>query len=185
MCVAPDRTDRNSQFLSEYIIESVENLERLSNEEAPPMKLEDICNMRDAFYIAAGDDADIRKSAAVMEKAFNDGRGDLNQWDPKVLELIDDSFVKHYMKGASPQTCLFFPDKTGNKGRFRKYCDDVDQILRTNAGGAPKYAREYFAYYTTWPMRGYKFPVPLGTATTIVALEEICRTVGLGLVEVS
>ena len=148
------------------------------------MTLEEICDKRDAMYRVNGDDASIREEMAKMERAFHSGRGDLGQWDPSVLNEIDECFLKNYTKDNKLDTCLFFPESKGNLAKFRSYCDEVDQILRTNEGGAPKYAREYFAYYTIWQMRGFKFPVPLGTATTIESLEMVCTNVSLGLTEV-
>ena len=148
------------------------------------MDLEEICNNREA-YLSNGNDADLRNKLAEMEKVFHSGRGDLGQWDPSMLNEIDECFLKNYTKDNKLDTCLFFPESKGNLAKFRSYCDGVDQILRTKEGGVPKYAREYFAYYTIWQMRGFKFPVPLGTATTIESLEMICTNVSLGLVEVS
>ena len=133
-----------------------------------------------------GANADLRKDMKEMDKLFRQGRGDLREWSPEVLDMIDKMFLKNYAhKDYGFQMELFFPDSQDNYTRFRQYCDGVDQILRENASGAPPYAREYFAYYSIWEMRGYRFPVPLGTASVIAAVDAIAANVRKGLVEVS
>src|SRR5882762_5722028 len=114
-------------------------------------------------FMTANEDEKValRAELAEMEKAFQ-GRGDLGKWTPEVLKKIDEIFVKHYKIGEEVSPMLFFPDCGENYNKFLEYCDEVDQVLRLNASGAPPYAREYFAYYSIWQMRGFRFPVPLG-----------------------
>jgi hypothetical protein len=125
-----------------------------------------------------------REELKVMEKAFI-GRGNLENWSAEVLGKIDECFVKRYMNGDMPISTFFFPgNENGSYDLFLQYCGDVDQVLRLNESGAPPYAREYFAYYTIWQMRGFSFPVPLGTASVVEALHTIASLVPLGFTEV-
>lgn len=174
------------QFIAEFIIESVQNLERICNEKAPPMDLKAINKNRADFTSATGNDealARLRGDMKGMEDAFCE-RGDLEKWHPDLLEMIDKCFVNHYMHKGDPVPSLFFPDSKDNEIRFLRYCDGVDQALRLNASIAPKYAREYFSYYATWQLRGYGFPVPLGTATAVEALHALATRVSRGFTEV-
>ena len=188
-CSASRSADRDGQFLAEHIVESVENLERMCNEEAPPMTLAEINEKREAFYVSGWNPAEIgrlREEMKDMEKTFRLGRGDLKQWEPEVLAKIDESFKAVYQsKGESFDISLYFPDCRDSVEKFQRYCDKVDQILRENPSGCPPYAREYFAYYSIWEMRGYRFPVPLGTATAIEALDATAANCENGFIEVS
>lgn len=175
------------QFISEFLIESVEVLEKLANPNEPPLTLEEIKSARNEFRETQMDPSVLRSSLAKMEEAF-DTFGDLKEWDYRdceVLGKIDDCFVKHYMKKGEPATFLFSPNSAKNATAFAKYCDDVDLVLRQNSDKAPKYAREYFAYYSIWEMRGYGFPIPLGTRSVIECLDKILREAQKGFIEVS
>jgi hypothetical protein len=158
-------------------------LERISNETAPPMNLKAIKDKQPEFYDVK-DDTALRAEMKGMEAAF-EGRGNLENWSADVLEMIDDCFKKHYMVGENPSPSLFFPKSDENVDKFQEYCDDVDQVLRMNPKDAPRYAREYFAYYSIWQMRDFRFPVPLGTATAVEVLHNMVSRVRTGFTEVS
>ena len=158
-------------------------LERISNDSAPPMSLKAIKEKQLEFYVVE-DDTSLRSEMKGMEEAFS-GRGNLENWSADVLQKIDECFKKHYMISDNPSPSLFFPNSDENVGKFQEYCDDVDQILRMNPKEAPRYAREYFAYYSIWQMRGFRFPVPLGTATAVEVLHNMACRVRAGFIEVS
>jgi hypothetical protein len=170
--------------VSEFLTESVEVLERLANATEPPMELAAIKGKRHEFKEVKEVKEPLLETMAEMEKAFQ-GFGQLDDWDFEVLMEIDKCFVESYMENDEPAPYLFIPDNMENLNAFTKYCDDVDQVLRTNSDKVPKYAREYFAYYTIWEMRGYGFPVPLGTRSVVLCLDKILGTVPRGLTEVS
>ena len=164
-------------------MESLEILERIANPQEPPLQMEDIEKKRDEVLQAGDNLAPLKNGLDGMEKAFK-GRGDLTDWSYELLGLIDDCFVKHYMDDGEPVNSLFTPDCPDNFNRFAKYCCDVDEVLRTSAD-APTYCREYFTFYSIWQLRGYGFPVPLGTASVVDCLHKICSKLRNGFVEVS
>ena len=176
---------RRAQFISEFLIESVEFLERIANEKEPPMQLSEIEAKREEMYDEDPEkQKEVRAEFKEMEKAFC-GRGNLENWSAEVLEKIDECFVNRYKDGDMPISTLFFPgNENDSYDVFLQYCGDVDQVLRLNGSGAPKYAREYFAYYCVWQMRGFSFPVPLGTASVVEVLHDMARLVPLGFSEV-
>jgi hypothetical protein len=143
-----------------------------------------IAEKRAAFLDSGGNDADPRASLAGMEMAFQ-GRGDLQSWNPEVLNEIDGCFLDTYMAGDEINTSLFFPESADNYSLFRKYCNMVDRVLCRRANEVPDHAREYFAFYSIWQMRGYTFPVPLGTKSVVYALHKTAEMVKPGFVEVS
>lgn len=181
--VAP--TNVRLKFISEFMIESVEFLERMCNEKEPPMSLDDITTARLEFIVADGDDEGLRKRMKPMKLAFKE-RGDLSSWSPEVLKKIDDCFVKHYYMADNKLSPYFlFPDDPDSNNHFLLYCDDVDLILRTNEDNVPSFAREWFAYYSIYQMQDFAFPVPLGTASVVHALDTLLKVVRKGFVEVS
>jgi hypothetical protein len=161
----------------------VEVLEKLANTTEPPLDLEAIKSKREEFG-SAQDREPLCESLGEMEAAFNNF-GDLGKWDYEVLGDIDDCFVAHYMKNGDPEPYLFSPDSTQNLEAFVKYCDDVEVVLRKNSDKVPIYAQEYFAYYSIWEMRGYGFPIPLGTQSVVQCLDKILEKVKKGFIEVS
>jgi len=94
------------------------------------------------------------------------------------------SSLNYLNEDGDPIPCLFFPHNVDNLNRFMGYCNDVDLALRTHSQSAPPYAREYFMYYTIWQMRGWRFPVPLGTASVVGALEKMTTKLSRGFSEV-
>lgn len=173
-----------AQFISEFITESVEILEKLANPSAPPLSKEDI--ERRGAQLMGGGTTDVGAMQALtgMEDAFRQ-RGDLHGWSDEIMARIDKCFTKNYHTSGSICETLFFPDNADNQNRFTQYCSDVDQVLRANERLAPKYAREYFAYYAIWKRRGYAFPMPLGTASVIEALNTLMLRYQDGIREVS
>jgi hypothetical protein len=119
-----------------------------------------------------------------MEDAFN-VRGDLSSWSPEVLDAIDACFTANYLESnGDPSPFLFFPDNVNNLNQFTAYCTAVDHALRSHANSAPKHACEYFAYYSVWQMRNFRFPVPLGTKSVVGALNGIATSLRNGFIEV-
>jgi hypothetical protein len=173
------------QFISEFIVDSVEHLERIANPSKPPLDFSAIEAKKNRFEAQSGDMDELRKSLEGMEDAFRKP-GDLSSWTPQLLEAIDDCFVKNYMDDDGEAVpSLFFPDSTDNMNRFMTYRTDVDLAIRTHSETAPQFAREYFAYYCIWQMRGWPFPVPLGTASVVGALNKMTKTIKKGFSEVS
>ena len=173
------------QFVAEFIVESVDYLERIANAEPPPLEFDEIERIKFSFDAPNADKAAIRESLQEMEVTFRQP-GDLSSWTPELLDNIDDCFVNNYLdKNGDPVPCLFFPDNPDNLNTFRTYCSDVDDVLRLHTESAPTYAREYFSYYTIWQMRGWSFPVPLGTASVVGVLNKMAMQVREGFSEVS
>jgi hypothetical protein len=170
--------------MAEYIIESIDTLERLANAEKPPLKLEEIQRLPSKFTEEGADVEGLRESLGKMEEAF-ETRGDVKRWSPEVLDEIDDCFRDAYMRGSDVSPHLFFPRSVENINAFRGYREAVDLVLRRRKSDVPPHAREYFAYYCVWQMRGHEFPMPLGTKTAVFALHTICDMVEPGFVEVS
>ena len=133
---------------------------------------------------AEGDRAAIDEKLATMEKAFEE-RGDPRAWDPTILEQIDECFKKNFFHSGTAVDSLFFPEDADNINRFARYCTDVKIILRDNYKAVPRHAQTYFAYSMLWRQRGYKFPMPLGTATVIQEVHNFATKYRLGLAEVS
>ena len=174
------------QFVSEFIIESVEYLERIANEVEPPLSIDQIEDKKYLFDASMDSDwKDLKDGLVGMERAFKK-TGDLSRWSAELLDEIDAAFVKHYLDDdGEPIQTLFFPGETQNLNNFAAYCKDVEQALRKHASSGPPHARAYFVYYSIWQMRGWKFPVPLGTASVVGALNKILKRVKNGFAEVS
>jgi hypothetical protein len=120
-----------------------------------------------------------------MEDAFAKA-GDLSSWTPNLLDEIDRCFEKNYLsQGGEPVPYLFFPRSADNLNKFMTYCSEVDEVLRKHSQESPPWAREYFAYYSIWQMRGWGFPVPLGTKSVVGVLDLMVSTVKKGFSEVS
>jgi hypothetical protein len=176
----------NGQFLSQFIIDSIEMLERIANPEEPPLEFSEISSRHDEVEYAEPEErAEVLSSLDDMEKVFMRGRGSLEQWTPEVLEAIDKCFRTLFMSGEEPVAHLFFPYDDRGIELFNEYCDAVDGVLQANADKIPPYAREYFAYFTIWEKRDYAFPVPLGTASVIECLHKMASRVCKGMIEVS
>jgi hypothetical protein len=178
-------TDSGTQILAEFLMDSIAVLEHLANESKPPMKLEDIEYKRSQFVLADSEAVTsvLEQSLAPMKSVFQ-GRGDVTQWDCDVLAKVDECFTKHYHKAGVLAKTLFFPNNADNQNRFIGYCGDVDEVLRAAGSNAPKYAREYFAYYSIWQLQGLRFPMPLGTASVIGGLDSLLTKYRQGLSEV-
>lgn len=166
------------------MVESVEYLERIANVEAPPLNFAAIEEKKSEIQRQGGVTDAVRMSLKEMEDAFRKP-GDLSYWTAELLEEIDQAFVKNYVVDNQPVPSLFFPDSTDNLKLFMKYCREVDNVLRKHSETAPPYAREYFLYYSIWQMRGFKFPMPLGTASVVEVLNKMLTKVKRGFAEVS
>lgn len=172
------------QFISEFIVESVEYLERIANPNPPPLDIGAIEKMKTLFD-TDGDMDVFRPSLKAMEDAFCQP-GDLSLWTQDLLDEIDQCFVKNYVgEDEQPVPSLFFPDSPDNMNRFIAYCSDVDVVFRRNSETAPRYAREYFMFYSIWQLRPWGFPMPLGTASVVGVLNAMTKTVEIGFSEVS
>lgn len=120
-----------------------------------------------------------------MQLAFKE-RGDLQTWSPTVLDDIDNCFLKIYKPDGQLSPYLFFPDNFENKKLFTQYCTEVENVLRhAKPEKAPPHARAWFVYFSIYNMQDYKFPMPLGTASVVQAVNDLLMGVQLGFVEVS
>lgn len=164
-------------------MESIEMLERLANPEKPPLSIGELEKIREAFMDPTSDKKELRSKLEGMADAFR-GRGDLSEWHFEMLDAIDGCFIEHYMPNGEISTALFMPDSPANTDAFGAYCEAVDQKLRGKVFQRPKYAREYFAYFSIWEMQGYSFPVPLGTKSVVQAVNMLSSEFNPGFVEV-
>ncbi|KAI0261575.1 hypothetical protein BGY98DRAFT_1104417, partial [Russula aff. rugulosa BPL654] len=184
--ILKDMVDVYGTFISKFIVQSVEYLERIANEREPPLKYAEVEKIKEAFLdLEKEDDAtELQESLKGMEKAF-EKTGDLSSWSPELMHDIDQAFVKSYMdENGEAAAHLFFPDSAKNINAFAAYCTNVDKALRKHAKTAPPYAHEYFIYYSIWQMRGWRFPVPLGTASVVGVLNKMLKQVKNGFSEV-
>ena len=165
------------------MLESIEMLERLANPEEPPLSLGELERIRLAFMKPSSDKGDLREKLQGMAIAFQ-GRGDLSEWPFEILDAIDECFVNQYMKNGEISTSLFVVDSAANTNNFIAYCDAVDQRLRNSGFDRPRYACEYFAYFSIWQVHGYTFPVPLGTQSVMRSLEMVSNKFETGFIEV-
>ena len=174
------------QFLSQFIVDSIEMLERIASPDAPPLELSQIMTKRDEVEYAESDEREgVLSSLDEMERVFMRGRGNLEQWTPEVLDAIDKCFKKFFMSGDEPIAELFFPYDDKGIALFNEYCEAVDGVLQAHEGKIPPHARAYFTYFTIWEKRDYTFPVPLGTASVIDCLHKMASRVRKGMIEVS
>lgn len=174
------------KFISEALVENVEILERIANTQEPPLALSEIEKMRDDLVSNASKEAKYADELKKMDSAFR-GRGELSVWKNEVLNGIDKIFVACYTYEGTQQIAdsLFFPNSADNKSRFHRYYIQVDEFLRQRHDEVPMYCREYFAYYTIWHKMDYKFPMPLGTSSVIMALHNTAEKYKEGICEVS
>jgi hypothetical protein len=164
-------------------------LERMANPVPPTMPVDQTIQLRNdlgcgPFPGLSGD----AQPMLDMKNDFGSGHGDLETWKPEVLAAIDKCFVDNFMEDDQPVPCLFSPlpaSAEDNYARFKTYCDAVDKVLIDNPKKAPKYAREYFAIYTIWHIHGWRFPVPIITASVVECLHKIASKVRVGMIEVS
>ncbi len=163
----------------------MEYLERIANADEPPLPFSAIESIKSEFDAPDSDQAALRSKLQGMEVSFR-SRGDLSSWTPELLDEIDACFVKNYIgEDGEAVPCLFFPDSPDNLNLYISYCSGVDHALRTHFESAPRYARAYFSYYSVWQMRGFKFPVPLGTKSVVDALNKMAKKLTKGFSEVS
>ena len=170
--------------MADYMMESIEILERLANPQKPPLSLGELQKIQRAFVDPSSDKEELRRKLEGMAEAFQ-GRGDVSEWQYEILDAIDECFVDQYMKNDEILRSLFVPNDAANLNQFGAYCDAVDQQLRIKEKGRPRYAREYFAYFSIWQVQGYAFPVPLGTQSVVRAVNLLAKEFRLGLSEVS
>lgn len=165
-------------------MDSVDTIERVANTEPPPLKAKDILDLRDRLSMYPAEKQEITKKLSGMATAFK-GRSPLSTWDEVLLEKIDRCFVANFYDAGGPCASLYFPDSADYINRFTKYCSDVDLVFLNNANISPPYAREYFAYAMMWNIHGLKFPMPLGTASAVAAVDALATKYRKGLSEVS
>lgn len=173
-----------AQFIAEFIIESIEYLERIATSEAPPLSLTAIELIKNEFDASDNDIVALRGKLQGMEDAFRK-KGNLSSWTPELLDKIDECFVKNYVgEDGDAVPCLFFPDSVDNLNLYVSYCSDVDRALRIHSESAPQYAREYFSYFTIWQLQGFRFPMPLGTKSVVGVLNKMAKKLTKGFAEV-
>ncbi|KAI9430720.1 hypothetical protein H4582DRAFT_2063460 [Lactarius indigo] len=172
------------KLISEFIVESVETLERVANPEKPPMAYERIEELGQ-HLLEANTEAEVDEIREKLEKvrtAFEE-MGDASDWTHELLDKIDQCFKDAYCVNDEPCESLFVPLSSDNDNRFEKYLMSVDKVLQNESQTAPPYAREYFAYAMMWKLHGYKFPMPLGTASVVEALHKIAMRYPRGISE--
>lgn len=161
----------------------------MANPAPPIMSVDQTTQLRNELgsepHLRLGED---EQPLLDMKNNFRSGHGDLETWKPEVLAAIDQCFVDNFMENDEPVPCLFSAlpaSADDNYARFKSYCDAVDKVLVDNPKKAPKYAREYFAMYSIWNMHGWRFPVPIVTASVVECLHKIASKVRVGMIEVS
>jgi hypothetical protein len=177
-------TRDRAQVVADFIVRSIEDLERIANPQEPPLSLTELTKISEEYTEVTGTDREALDQRLVpMESAFF-GRGDPEIWPEDILAKIDKCFIENYCDASGePCDCLFYPSHAENIDKFAAYCAGVDAILRDNRTILP-YAREYFTYATLWEKRGERFPVPLGTASVVEALHVLLKKYTRGLTEV-
>ncbi|KAI9442816.1 hypothetical protein BJY52DRAFT_1194722, partial [Lactarius psammicola] len=175
--------DSHGAFISEFLVESLEVLERVANPNKPPMVLATIEPLATKLLGTSSDMTAIKQELSHMAEAF-EGKGDSSTWTQDLLEKIDQCFLDNYYDSKVLCDSIFFPKNSDNHNRFTKYCSDVDNVLQNETETAPPYAREYFAYAMMWKLHGYEFPMPLGTASVVEALHILAEKYTKGLGEV-
>ncbi len=149
----------------------------------PPLDLQTIEDL--GMDLDSQDPKAAQAKLAQTAESFK-GRGDARSWTEALLGKIDKCFLDNYCDSAGdPCDSLFFPNNADNFNRFTRYCSDVDKVFQEQAVDAPPYAREYFSYAMIWKIHGYKFPIPLGTASVIGAFHHLATKYKDGLREVS
>jgi hypothetical protein len=175
------------QLISEFMIESMEMLQRIANPNKPPLTLKEIQDARAAIADTSNIDEEeaIKGGLLEMDDAFRLGQGSLTDWSPELLDAIDACFVENFIKEGEPNASLFYPNSADGLDLFTKYFEEVDIILQTSSK-VPPYARHYFAYFCIWQMQPYVyFPLPLGTASVIGIVNKMMHRVRHGMAEVS
>ena len=165
-------------------MDSVDTIERLANPTEPPLKLHEILDYKSQLNNDPKKCEDIKKALSEMGTAFQ-GRSCLSLWDDETLQKIDVCFVDNFYDNDGPCPFLYFPGSLEYVNSFEKYCSDVDHVFQTNANASPPFARQYFAYAMMWRIHGHKFPMPLGTASAVAAVDSLATKVHGGLSEVS
>ena len=175
------------QLITEFLSESVEMLDRIANLEKPPMTIKEIEKKRGLMAAAktVEEENKIKDSLQKMDQHYIRGRGDMEIWTPELLEEIDNCFVANFMKGGEPMDFLFVPCCPEYLNVYDKYAKKVDDFLLNHADSKVTHARHYFIYTTIWEMRGFKFPVPLGTRSVVECLDKMLSRRRKGLIEVS
>ena len=175
------------QFILEFLIESVETLKHIASPTEPPLGYQEILKKIEEF--AETDDKTklekLKASLSEMDKVYLSGQGDLDQWRYELLDAIDAKFVDNFMVSGEPINYLFTINCVDYLNKYNKYRMEVDDLLIDSKYCAPTHAREYFQYSTLWEMRGYKFPIPLGTKSVIECLNKLASARRMGFEEVS
>lgn len=171
------------QFVSDFLVKSLDVLAILANTTEPPMKSAELIAIRRELLSERLEVKDAQKRLAPMVSCYKQ-RGDISTWDESVLAEIDNVFCKHFMIGGRPAKHFLFPGNDDNDNNFTDYCDQVDQILIKNNSKVPPYARQYFAYFSMWRLHKHAFPIPLGTSTVVFAVNELLNKYTRGVTEV-
>jgi hypothetical protein len=168
------------------LTESVETLERITNEKKPPLSLEEVVEKRNGLEDLRNTRKipELKASLGKMDKEYLCGRGNLKLWSRDILAEIDLIFTKYFMVNGEPLNYLFYPGNMDYLNTYALYRADVDEVLENHSDELPVHCRTYFQYSTIWQMRGYKFPVPLGTKTVVECLHKIASERRKGFLEV-
>jgi hypothetical protein len=106
-------------------------LRRIANTNKPPLRLEELQELREQFLDPTSDRTELRTKLESMKIAFRE-RGDVKTWDYEMLNRIDECFVEHFMPSSQLSISAFVPGSVEGINKFIKYCDGVDEILWTN-----------------------------------------------------
>lgn len=172
------------QFMGDLMTESVSVLERLANEEAPPLRRVELEEIREELGNPDADKEELLKRLSVMKDPWQK-RGDIRLWQESALNKLDECFEENYMCGEAVSPWFYRPNSEANLEHSETYYAGVDRILTAHSDAVPPYARDWFVYYSIWEVHGYAFPMPLGTSKVIEAVEKLAVSYHAGIVEVS
>ena len=174
------------QFFGDFLTEGVEVLERLANEEEPPIRRVELEKIRNELAKPDCDKKELLKQLGVMKGPFRK-RGDVKLWHGNLLEAIDTAFEEIFLPDGEEKIPEWFLHPHSNKylDESSNYFVAVDRLLAKYSDLAPRYARDWFVYYSIWEVHGYKFPMPLVTSKVAAAVERLAQEFRSGMIEVS
>ena len=102
-----------SKFISEFMVESVEVLEKIVNPTDPLLSLDDLVEKWLAYLTGERDQKTLEEELKPMKEVFAE-RGNVRSWSPELLDKIDDCFVERYTSNGEPIAELFSLDNLNN-----------------------------------------------------------------------
>lgn len=136
------------QFVSNFLVKSLDTLAYIANPTDPQMMATDLMQIC-CHFLAENIEVDIVQAKLTQVKlCYGSGkRENISTWNDNILAKINNVFCKSYMKSGQPAEYLFFPNSNENDNNFTIYCDAVDHILNTYKSKVPPYACQYFNYF--------------------------------------